>query len=257
MANIKDKNKKSPKKNTPKKKKTPKPKSYNKSHSILVWNTYIGKHVRISNCMCCNIREISSDVFDIGHVLAKANGGDASIANLRPICNPCNTSMKTEDMVEYKKRLVYAFPDNWNGINNDPVIEDKVAIVPGPVIEDKVAIIPAPVIDIENIPEIFTKKKRKDCESCGKVFASTSLLKRHIDKKFPCTPRSKACIYCNAIFSTLGSLQRHIKTEICLQEGEPYYKFQRLTPTEREIQMKIYEKEKEIKELQKLQQLIV
>jgi hypothetical protein len=252
MANIKDKNKKSPRRKSPKKKRTPKAKSYNKSHSILVWNTYIGKHVRISKCMCCNIREISSDVFDMGHVLAKANGGDASIANLRPICNPCNTSMKTEDMVEYKKRLVYAFPDNWNGINNTPVVEDKVAIVPAPVIENKVAIIPAPVIDIGYIPEIVINKKPSDCEICGKVFPNPSQLTRHKNKKLPCERKTKTCKYCNAIFTTYCSLRRHLDTQVCLQEGEPFYRFHRLTPTDKEIQLKICEKEKEIKELKQL-----
>jgi hypothetical protein len=87
------------------------------------------------------------------------------------------------------------------------------------------------------------------CKVCNKDFKFTAQLKRHMNNKFPCV-RSTSCKYCNKTFSTLGNLERHIQTEICLQEGEPFYKQHNATLEEKingEIQI-LTEKLKEIQQ---------
>ena len=42
----------------------------------------------------------------MGHVLAKRYGGLYTIDNLRPICSTCNIRMGTENLNDYKDRLV-------------------------------------------------------------------------------------------------------------------------------------------------------
>lgn len=58
------------------------------------------------------------------------------------------------------------------------------------------------------------------CGKCGKVFTKPINLRRHYNRKYPCTiqdiPPIRAadpirCIYCNKFFSTKGSLTRHLK----------------------------------------------
>jgi hypothetical protein len=69
-----------------------------------VWNKYIGREKGVAPCYCCRITEMDKNHFHCGHVIAEANGGTTSIDNLRPICGPCNLSMKTENMHEYMKK---------------------------------------------------------------------------------------------------------------------------------------------------------
>lgn len=67
-----------------------------------VWEKYMGNVIN-SKCFCCNINSINALNFECGHVKSKADGGDDSIDNLRPICSSCNKSMKTENMYLYMK----------------------------------------------------------------------------------------------------------------------------------------------------------
>jgi len=41
--------------------------------------------------------------FHCGHVIAEKNGGSIEIANLRPICQSCNSSMGTTNMDVFVK----------------------------------------------------------------------------------------------------------------------------------------------------------
>ena len=66
-----------------------------------VWDTYIGIEKGIGKCFCCQ-KEIDSKNFDCGHVIAVANGGENKVDNLRPVCGPCNKSMGTENMLQFK-----------------------------------------------------------------------------------------------------------------------------------------------------------
>lgn len=70
----------------------------------LVWNKYIGERNGLGKCWCCRNKTISAFEFEAGHVIARANGGEDTVENLRPICSLCNKSMGKENMIEYQKR---------------------------------------------------------------------------------------------------------------------------------------------------------
>ena len=72
-----------------------------------VWNTYIGEGIAKHKCLCCKMTLIDKAKFDCGHVISEKNGGNLSIRNLRPICNGCNLSMCSENMIEYVKKHEY------------------------------------------------------------------------------------------------------------------------------------------------------
>jgi hypothetical protein len=65
-----------------------------------VWDKWIG-NMSTSKCFCCRNNEIKIANFEVGHVIAEANGGTLDVKNLRPICSACNTSMGTTHMEEY------------------------------------------------------------------------------------------------------------------------------------------------------------
>ena len=71
----------------------------------LVWNTYIGESNGIGKCWCCEVTEIAQMRFHCGHVVAEKNGGKIEVSNLRPICQNCNSSMKTTNMMDFKRML--------------------------------------------------------------------------------------------------------------------------------------------------------
>ena len=66
-----------------------------------VWHRWIGRHIGISVCLCCKINEISQMSFHAGHIIAEKNGGKLTVDNLKPICQSCNSSMKTQNMNEF------------------------------------------------------------------------------------------------------------------------------------------------------------
>jgi len=68
---------------------------------IACWNTYIGKTIGATNCLCCKNIEITQHNFECGHVIAECDGGTLAIDNLRPICNKCNNSMGSMNMREF------------------------------------------------------------------------------------------------------------------------------------------------------------
>ena len=62
------------------------------------WDKYFGPFYGTHLCYCCKKKTISKSSFHAGHVIAEANGGQPTIANLRPICATCNSSMGTKNM---------------------------------------------------------------------------------------------------------------------------------------------------------------
>ena len=76
-------------------------KSIPKSLRIKVWNTYIGEDIGKTKCLCCKTIDITQSIFECGHLLAEAKGGETSLSYLRPICSTCNKSMKTINMDDY------------------------------------------------------------------------------------------------------------------------------------------------------------
>ena len=69
-----------------------------------VWHQWIGKHIGTSMCLCCKLKEISQMSFHAGHIIAEKNGGKLTVDNLKPICQSCNSSMKTQNMNEFIKK---------------------------------------------------------------------------------------------------------------------------------------------------------
>ena len=70
-----------------------------------VWNTHIGEEIGKFKCLCCNDTDISQLSFHCGHIIAEANGGETTIANLKPICPHCNSSMGRKNMNEFIQTL--------------------------------------------------------------------------------------------------------------------------------------------------------
>jgi hypothetical protein len=75
-----------------------------KAIKMLVWNKYIGEEYGKGKCFCCNVTEIRQMSFHCGHILSVADGGGTTIDNLRPICQSCNSSMGTTNMIEFMKK---------------------------------------------------------------------------------------------------------------------------------------------------------
>jgi hypothetical protein len=87
-----------------------------------VWNRYIGEIVGNSPCYCCRITQISQMSFHCGHVVAEHNGGKLMVDNLRPICQSCNSSMRTMNMFEYMDMCGFGppqFSPAWGGEQTD------------------------------------------------------------------------------------------------------------------------------------------
>jgi 5-methylcytosine-specific restriction endonuclease McrA len=71
-----------------------------KSLKNKLWNdSYIG--VSEGKCYCCR-RLVTSDNFHAGHIISVNNGGETNINNLRIVCAPCNLSMRTMNLEEYR-----------------------------------------------------------------------------------------------------------------------------------------------------------
>jgi hypothetical protein len=72
-----------------------------------VWKKQF-KIKKIGKCpvyQCKNI--IGVDKFECGHVISVKNGGDTTLENLLPICHDCNQKMKSQNIDEYEKELIY------------------------------------------------------------------------------------------------------------------------------------------------------
>ena len=73
-----------------------------KNLRMTVWKKYFGLKFE-GKCYVCK-RTIHIDHFQVGHNKARAKGGKDNISNLRPICGPCNRSMGTISIENYKKK---------------------------------------------------------------------------------------------------------------------------------------------------------
>lgn len=68
-----------------------------------LWAQYHGNSIK-GTCYVCQNNGINCYNFEVGHVIAVANGGTDHISNLRPICKVCNCSMGTQNLEEYKSQ---------------------------------------------------------------------------------------------------------------------------------------------------------
>jgi len=71
----------------------------------LVWNKYIGEVVGKAKCTCCELTDITQISFHCGHIVAEVNGGELSVNNLMPICQNCNSSMGSKNLLDFKAML--------------------------------------------------------------------------------------------------------------------------------------------------------
>jgi hypothetical protein len=84
---------------------TRKRKTITKAEKYAVWNKYIGADQTEGKCYCCKQVTIHIMNFQVGHNKAHALGGADDISNYRPICSLCNSSMRTQSIESYKKKL--------------------------------------------------------------------------------------------------------------------------------------------------------
>lgn len=69
--------------------------------STTVWTKYFGISNETGKCFCCQ-EEINSSTF-----ICKLENNDQedTIDNLRPVCEKCNTSMETKNLIDYKNEI--------------------------------------------------------------------------------------------------------------------------------------------------------
>lgn len=72
------------------------------------WDEWVGDTIAKAKCMCCGINDIKMNDFHCSHVVAEANGGATSVENLRPVCAPCNLSMGTKNMDDFRVACGFA-----------------------------------------------------------------------------------------------------------------------------------------------------
>ena len=97
-----------------KKKKNNSKKKISKTLKDTVWNTYIGDKIGKIKCPCCNDKDIQQSTFHCGHIVAESKEGKTVLENLIPICATCNTSMNSENMIDFIK---HNFNDNLKRFN--------------------------------------------------------------------------------------------------------------------------------------------
>lgn len=71
---------------------------------LQVFELYSNERTRML-CYCCAINIITVANFECGHVIPECKGGLLEIDNLRPICSPCNKSMGSNYLYDYKNKF--------------------------------------------------------------------------------------------------------------------------------------------------------
>jgi hypothetical protein len=85
-------------------------KAISKKLRVEVWEREFGK-ASASKCPVCSLSDVSLEDFECGHVQSHKNGGEETLANLRPICSNCNRKMGVQNWDEYVKTLKK--PKKW------------------------------------------------------------------------------------------------------------------------------------------------
>ena len=75
-----------------------------------VWERAFSRDLGCAKCPICNIRELLSGDFQVGHIKARAEGGSDKIDNLYPICGKCNQCMGTMHMLTFKNKYFLHTP---------------------------------------------------------------------------------------------------------------------------------------------------
>jgi len=93
-----------------------------------IWDFYCGDENKKSNCLCCG-SDITYENFHCGHVVSEKDGGDITIENLRPICQNCNLSMQTNNMLVFMKNNKLDVSNNFYGFNNLKKTKKKIRVM--------------------------------------------------------------------------------------------------------------------------------
>lgn len=75
-----------------------------KAIKVAVWNTYVGESIGRTKCTVCGTVDMTQMNFHCAHVVAEADGGEVSVANLRPTCATCNLSMGTMNLNAFRQK---------------------------------------------------------------------------------------------------------------------------------------------------------
>ena len=66
-------------------------------YKLRIWQSKFGS-AKEGICPVCSTRQITSDSFSSGHILARSRGGAFAIDNIMPICHDCNREMGTNHL---------------------------------------------------------------------------------------------------------------------------------------------------------------
>jgi hypothetical protein len=69
----------------------------------IIWHKYFETSLT-GLCQWCKVENISKAIFDAGHIISEANGGQVVLDNLKPICKLCNSSMGKTNMDDFMKK---------------------------------------------------------------------------------------------------------------------------------------------------------
>ncbi len=67
----------------------------------LIWDVWIGEDIYKTMCLCCDRLYITRSLFYCGFIIAKNNGGQLTVDNLKPICYKCNSDLGSQNMHEF------------------------------------------------------------------------------------------------------------------------------------------------------------
>jgi 5-methylcytosine-specific restriction endonuclease McrA len=70
-----------------------------------IWLNTFGEQTN-GLCYCCGLTKLHITHFEAGHIISKAQGGDLSEENLRPVCSACNKGTSFKNMKDYA-RIVF------------------------------------------------------------------------------------------------------------------------------------------------------
>lgn len=86
-----------------------------------VWMRDIGNS-KSGKCYICP-RTITDDNFEAGHIISKHNNGNDDYDNLRAVCIPCNRSMGTSNLEDYKEKH---YSNNTSKLNLNVITKEDV-----------------------------------------------------------------------------------------------------------------------------------
>jgi len=91
-----------------------------------VWDKYMGPFTE-GECFCCSRDKITVFNWDAGHIISVKYGGTDHVDNLRPICRNCNSSMGTQNMIEFMNKCGFVRCNDWDGFVfvDDQIQEDE------------------------------------------------------------------------------------------------------------------------------------